>query len=944
MKTTQQTWLHGALAIALVFALLSGCQPAEDVASNSQPPTEKNPVTVSVTPAEARAIAREAAIYGFPVVDNYRINYEYFFSPYNPNYKGPQNTIINTPRVYTPADTTIQTPNSDTPYSFVGADLRAEPLVLSVPEIEKERYYSLQFIDAYTFNFAYAGSRTTGNGAGNFLLAGPNWKGEKPEGIKEVIQCDTELAFVVYRTQLFDPADIDNVKQVQAGYKVQPLSKFLGQPAPPAAPKIDYMQPCTPEEERKSLKQFEVLNFVLQFCPTVPSEVELRERFAKIGISAGKDFDSEKFSPEVKKAIEEGIADAWLAFDGLVKEFDAGKVTSGDVFGTRKYLKNDYLYRMGAAAMGIYGNSKQEAMYPVLAVDAEGKKLTGANRYTLHFAKGELPPVKAFWSITMYELPKSLLVANPINRYLINSPMLPELKKDADGGLTLYIQNESPGADKESNWLPAPQGPFVMYMRLYWPAEAALDGSWKAPQVQKVSAVAATSSDETSSLEEIQDIAAEGFIYGLPIVMNYAVMYEYSVDKDSGQYKAPFNQIMNEARVFTYKDTAVVTPNSDTPYSFLWMDLRSEPVVLSVPAVEKKRYYAVQLEDGNTFNYGYIGSRATGNEAGDYLVAGPDWKGETPAGIKKVFRSSTQFSLAGYRTQLFNAEDMPNVIKIQAGYKVQPLSTYLKQPAPQAAPAVDFPKIDKKLAETNFFAYLDFALQFAPAGADEKEIRAKLAKIGVGPDATISMKNLSPEQKEAIGKGMKAGLARIDNYLATQLKQVNGWKISSYFGDRAFFNGNWLLRAAGAKAGIYGNDAIEATYPLTRSDSEGNPLDGSKNNYTLTFAKGELPPANAFWSVTMYDGKTQLLIENPINRYLINSPMLPDLKKNDDGSLTLYIQHKSPGAEKESNWLPAPDGSIYLAMRIYWPKTEPPSVLPPGEGSWKPPGIVRASK
>ena len=150
------------------------------------------------------------------------------------------------------------------------------------------------------------------------------------------------------------------------------------------------------------------------------------------------------------------------------------------------------------------------------------------------------------------------------------------------------------------------------------------------------------------------------------------------------------------------------------------MDLRAEPIVLSVPAVDPKRYYSVMLCDGNTYNYGYIGSRATGSEAGDYMVVGPDWKGETPPGIKKVFRSSTQFSLAGYRTQLFNPDDSTNVKKVQAGYKVQTLSAYLKQPAPPAAPAIDFPKIDKELVKTNFFEYLDFALQFAPA-AGERE-------------------------------------------------------------------------------------------------------------------------------------------------------------------------------------------------------------------------------
>ena len=153
------------------------------------------------------------------------------------------------------------------------------------------------------------------------------------------------------------------------------------------------------------------------------------------------------------------------------------------MFGTREYLKNNYLYRMAAAVLGIYGNSKQEAMYPMYHVDADGQKLDGANRYTLRFAPGQLPPVNAFWSLTMYELPSSLLVANPLNRYLINSPMLPQFKKDADGGLTLLIQNESPGADKEANWLPAPKGPFWMAMRLYWPKAEAIEGKWKQPPV-----------------------------------------------------------------------------------------------------------------------------------------------------------------------------------------------------------------------------------------------------------------------------------------------------------------------------------------------------------------------------------------------------------------------------------------------------------------------------
>lgn len=443
------------------------------------------------------------------------------------------------------------------------------------------------------------------------------------------------------------------------------------------------------------------------------------------------------------------------------------------------------------------------------------------------------------------------------------------------------------------------------------------------------------------SIEETKAIAEEGFIYGLPIVMNYAVMNEFCVDKDSGQYKGPFNTISNEARVFTYKDTSVVTPNSDTPYSMLWLDLRAEPMVISVPAVDKDRYYSVQLCDGNAYNNGYIGTRATGSEAGDYLVVGPGWKGEKPAGIKGVFQSTTPFALTIFRTQLFNADDMPNVVKVQSGYKAQPLSAFLNQPAPTAEPLPNFVPASTKGIKDNFFEYLDAALEFVPATPLDQPVRTRLASIGIGPGKTFSFKDLSLEHKAAVLLGLKSGSDKVETFLNTGSKNINGWKVGSMFGDEAFFNGNWLLRASAANGGIYGNNADEAMYPMTRVNATGETLDGSKHNYTLTFPAGQLPPVNAFWSVTMYDGKTQLLIENPINRYLINSPMLPGMKKNDDGSLTLYIQKDNPGPDKEANWLPAPNGPIYLVMRLYWPKTEAPSLLPPGEGSWSPPGVVR---
>ena len=457
---------------------------AASLASTLLPPVARAQ-TQALSLQDARAIAREAYIYGYSLVDNYRIQYAYFQDRGNAEYKGPWNQAHNVARVYTPDDKEIQAPNSDTPYSYIGADLRAEPLVLTVPTVEAGRYYSVQFIDAYHYIFGYVGSRATGNEGGRYLLVGPHWKGTKPEGVKAVLRSDTEFAFVFYRTQLFGPDDIENVKKVQAGYRVQPLSAYLGQPAA-NAPAIDFIKPLTVAQECSSLEIFQVLNFILQFCPTHPSETALMERFARLGIGAGRRFDASALSPELRGAIEAGIADAWQDYAALGKRIEALEVTSGDVVGSREHLKNNYLYRMRGVAAGIYGNAREEAMYPVFYVDARGQKLDGSSRYTLRFAPGQLPPANSFWSLTMYELPSRLLVHNPINRYLINSPMLPQLKRDADGGITLHVQHESPGTELESNWLPAPTGPFLAALRLYWPKPQALSGEWKAPAMERL--------------------------------------------------------------------------------------------------------------------------------------------------------------------------------------------------------------------------------------------------------------------------------------------------------------------------------------------------------------------------------------------------------------------------------------------------------------------------
>ncbi|WP_036989613.1 DUF1254 domain-containing protein [Pseudomonas vranovensis] len=435
---------------------------------------------------EARQIAKEAYLYGFPVVEMYKTLYTQAVDSGSPDYKAPFNQIGNSTKVFTPKDTAFITPNSDTPYSFVWMDLRSEPLVLTLPAIGEDRYYSTQLIDIYTQNFDYLGTRSTGNKGGNFLIAGPGWQGPAPEGIDKVIHSETQVVYALYRTQLFNEADLDNVKAIQLGYKVQPLSAFLGQSPPPVLPAVAWLKPQPDMTETPAL--FRYLNFMMAFAPPVESESELLQRFRKIGIDPNKPFEESVLNAEQRQALQAGIEDGKAEFAAFKKsDIDSHKISSGDLFGTREHLNNNYLYRYAGARLGIFGNSAEEANYMGYFTDSSGRPVdAGKQNYTLHFDKGQLPPARAFWSLTMYDGKTRLLVDNPLDRYLINSRMLNQLKRDADGGLTLYLQHVSPGTARESNWLPAPNGPFYGVLRLYMPGPQVASGQWKLPLLTPV--------------------------------------------------------------------------------------------------------------------------------------------------------------------------------------------------------------------------------------------------------------------------------------------------------------------------------------------------------------------------------------------------------------------------------------------------------------------------
>jgi len=465
------------VVILLTFLFFNGFSQSKKTGSST---ITINGVNHNIDPDSARAITKKAWLYGYSMFYNYKTIYLYGMNKNYSDYAGGFNRFKHYAKMFTPADTSIVTPNDDTPYSWAILNVTDEPVILHVPAITK-RYYVMQLIDLYTYNFAYVGTRATGDKEGNYMIAGPNWHGEKPAGVDKVFKCETDLVTILGRTELKGPDDIPNIKAIQAQYKLIPLHDFLKKPAPQPA-KFKLELPVWQEKDYASISFINVLNALLQYASVHPSEIALRKSFASIGIIPGVPLDKIKYSPALTDAINQGVKDAQKAL-----AISEGKtISSINLFGTREDLHNNYLTRATAARMGLFGNSKQEAVYTGSIKDNTGKMLSGGNKYTLTFSKAQIPPVKYFWSITMYTIPQRYLVSNPINRYSIGDRDK-ALKYNKDGSLTIYLQATSPGTDKEANWLPSPsKGIFNYVVRLYGPEAAVTNGVWKQPLPVKV--------------------------------------------------------------------------------------------------------------------------------------------------------------------------------------------------------------------------------------------------------------------------------------------------------------------------------------------------------------------------------------------------------------------------------------------------------------------------
>jgi hypothetical protein len=461
------------LLVLLFLTIFVGC------ADKTKKENPKNEQTKNLTADEAKAIAKEAYIFNYSMVMMYRTMYVQAIDKTSKSYSGGFGQWLNL-GTSSPKDTDIVSPNNDSPYSYAWVDTRAEPWVLTMPKIEEKRFYTSQWDDLWGFVLDNPGSVEDGNAGVNILLASPTWKGELPKGVKRVIAGDTDFLGTLTRTQLFDPSDLSNVQAIQKEYKLQPLSAFLGTEAPKAAPAIDWM-PWV-EGVEKTPKFWEYVNFLLSYTTPNPQDKSVQDKGKKIGLEAGKKWNVASFDKEISDAIAAGMKEA---LDSLAK----AALTISDpslFFRSRKDLNKDYFNRALGVNVGIFGNVKKVSVYFASSKDDKGALYDGSkHNYVLKFTADQIPPAKNFWSYTMYKLPQRWLVDNPINRYSIGSST-PGLKKAADGSITIYMQSKSPGKDKESNWLPTPEGPFWPILRTYGPGPEILNGTWKQPTIKQV--------------------------------------------------------------------------------------------------------------------------------------------------------------------------------------------------------------------------------------------------------------------------------------------------------------------------------------------------------------------------------------------------------------------------------------------------------------------------
>ena len=440
---------------------------------------------------------------------------------------------------------------------------------------------------------------------------------------------------------------------------------------------------------------------------------------------------------------------------------------------------------------------------------------------------------------------------------------------------------------------------------------------------------------------EARALAEEAYLYGYPLLVAYGYLYTQIGDRSSSMHQGTdrlhhFRQLGGPKALNT-----IPWINNDTPYGAGWLDLRREPFVLTIPEFPERRFHNVQLIDLYTHNFAYFGTRTSGNAATRVLIAGPGWRGETPAGML-LARAETVLVKLVTRILLEGGEGADAVRSLEDAYRLERLSAVLGQPAPPELPAIEFPapghdpraRFEPRGAD--FIAPFNFLLSLCRLPEAEAPLFERLARIGIGPGRAFDVATVPAPTCDAIADGVAAALARIEAKAARLDERVNGWEMPLHLrGDRrrmAASAAALLNRAAAARYAIWGVDAEEGLYMVSDEDAEGRPLDGASHAYTIRFDPA--PPVRAFWSLTVYDAATRLLVEHPSGRYAVRDRD-PGLQRDGGGRFVLQLRHREPGGGAHANWLPVPARPFQVVARLYWPEQ---ALL---DGSYRPPAIER---
>jgi hypothetical protein len=451
--------------------------------------------------------------------------------------------------------------------------------------------------------------------------------------------------------------------------------------------------------------------------------------------------------------------------------------------------------------------------------------------------------------------------------------------------------------------------------------------------------LASAQATEAPSAQEAKQIALDAYIYGYPLVtMELTRRVMTNVSEAEGT-RAPMGHFVRMRSYPTAAFRDVTAPNADTLYTTTWLDVGKQPWILSLPDM-KDRYYLFPMLDGWTEVFQAPGTRTTGTGAQTYAITGPGWSGKLPPGVVEYKSPTSIVWLLGRIYCDGTPEDYAKVHKLQDQVTVVPLPAFGKPYTPPAQP-VD-PEIDmttavrhqvNRLGIEEYFNLLAALMQDNPPAAADAPILARMASLGIVPGKRFKLGKLDADVQQALRDVPRTGVATIMAHFKSAGTAENGWVFTTGTGT---YGTDYLQRALITAIGLGANLPQDAVYPTTEADAEGNPYDGA-NDYVLHFAKGQMPPVNGFWSLTLYDEK-YFFVDNPLNRYTLSARN--PLKVNEDGSVDLYLQHENPGPEKESNWLPAPAGRFIPMLRLYWPKETPPSII---DGSWKPPAIKQVN-